>query len=133
MQDELLRALAGRLKDGKLACAEAHALAAELGLEPLEVGRAADEARVRISHCLLGLFGYGPKSEGRHKIVQPMEAVPDELGDRLRAAAGPEGVSCLEIWRIAGELGMGRLKASGAVEALGLRVSSCQLGCFPRP
>ena len=133
MQGDLQQALAGRLEDGKLACAEAHALAAEYGLEPLAVGQAADAAGVRIFHCQLGLFGYGPKSEGKHKIVQPMETVPQELADRLRAAAGPDGISCLAIWRIAAELGTTRLEASGAVEALGLRVSTCQLGCFPRP
>jgi hypothetical protein len=132
MQDELQQALAGRLQDGKLRCAEAHALAAALGVEPLAVGRAADAAGVRVSHCLLGLFGYGPKSEGKHKIVQPMESVPQEVADRLRAAAGPEGISCLAVWCVADDLSMGRLKVSGAVEALGLRVSDCQLGCFPR-
>ena len=133
MQEDLQQALMGRLRDGRLPCAQAHALAAEYGVEPLAVGQAADAGGVRISHCLLGLFGYGPKSEGKHKIVQPMEAVPDELAARLRAAAGPEGISCLEMWRVATEFGMGRLKVSGAVEALGLRVSSCQLGCFPHP
>jgi len=133
MQGELQQALAGRLEDGKLGCAQAHALAAEYGLEPLAVGQAADAAGVRVFHCQLGLFGYGLKSEGKHKIVKPMETVPQELADRLRAAAGPEGISCLDVWQIAGEMGTTRLEASGAVEALGLRVSTCQLGCFPRP
>ncbi len=133
MRGDLQQALAGRLENGKLACAEAHALAAEYGLEPLAVGQAADAAGVRMFRCQLGLFGYGPKSEGKHKIVQPMETVPQEMADRLRAAAGADGISCREIWRIAAELGTTRLEASGAVETLGLRVSSCQLGCFPRP
>ena len=31
------------------------------------------------------------------------------------------------------DLGYQRLEASSAVEAMGLRVSRCQLGCFPRP
>jgi len=133
MRRDLQQALAERLEDGKLACAQAHALAAEYGLEPLAVGQAADAAGVRVFRCQLGLFGYGPKSEGKHKIVQPMENVPRELADRLRSAAGADGISCLAIWRIAAELGTTRLEASGAVEALGLRVSTCQLGCFPRP
>jgi hypothetical protein len=133
MQGELQQALLGRLEDGKLGCAEAHALAAEYGLEPLVVGQAADAAGVRVFRCQLGLFGYGPKSEGKHKIVQPMETVPRELADRLRSATGPEGISCRDVWQIAAEMGIARLEASGAVEALGLRVSTCQLGCFPRP
>ena len=133
MQADLQQALAGRLEDGKLGCAQAHALAAEVGLDPLAVGQAATAAGVRVFHCQLGLFGYGPKSEGKHKIVQPMPAVPEDLAAHLRAAAGPDGITCEEVWRVAAEVGATRLEASGAVEALGLRVSTCQLGCFPRP
>jgi hypothetical protein len=122
-----------RLEDGQMPCTVAHELAHEFGLEPLAVGQAANEANVRISHCQLGLFGYGPKSEGKHKIVHAMDDVPERLAARLRAAAGEEGITCLAIWQIADELGYLYLEASSAVEAMGLRVSHCQLGCFPRP
>ena len=121
------------LEQGQLPCEVAFELAKKLKVTPRQIGNACDEGGIRLSRCQLGLFGYGPKSEGKHKIVQPMETVPQELADRLRAAAGADGISCLEIWRIAAELGTTRLEASGAVEALGLRVSTCQLGCFPRP
>jgi len=133
MQGELLEVLTGRLEDGKLGCAQAHALAAEYGLEPLAVGQAADAAGVRVFHCQLGLFGYGLKSEGKHKIVQPMAHVPPALEAALRAAAGPDGLPCDAVWQLADRLGISRLEASNAVEGLGLRVSRCQLGCFPHP
>ncbi len=133
MDERLQQAIQEQLLDGRLPCGRAHAIARKLGVEPLAVGRAADEAGIRISHCLLGLFGYGPKSEGRHKIVQPLDEVPAPLADRLRAAAESDGVTCTAVWQIAEEMGISRLEASGAVEALGLRVSRCQLGCFPRP
>jgi len=133
MDTALHQTMLQRLEDGQMPCTVAHELAHEFGLEPLAVGQAANEANVRISHCQLGLFGYGPKSEGKHKIVHAMDDVPERLAARLRAAAGEEGITCLAIWQIADELGYLYLEASSAVEAMGLRVSHCQLGCFPRP
>jgi hypothetical protein len=133
MDERLHQAMVDRLKDGKLSCIGAFAVAKVLGVDPLTVGLAANEADIRISHCQLGLFGYGPKTEGKHKIVNPMDNVPERLAARLRAEAGPDGISCAAIWRVADELRYKRIEASSAVEAMGIRVSSCQLGCFPRP
>jgi hypothetical protein len=132
--DERLRqAMLERLQEGRLTCHEAHAIAYLLGMEPLAVGLAADEAGIRISHCQLGLFGFGPKAEGKHKIVHAMDDVPPRLSTRLRAAANSMGIPCAAVWAVADELGRTRLEASSAVEAMGLKVSDCQLGCFPRP
>ncbi len=133
MEEALREAMVERLDDGRLPCAATHELAHLFRLDPLRVGQAADKAEIRIGRCQLGLFGYGPKSEGKHKIVHPMDDVPERLAAHLRAAAGEEGITCLAVWQIAAELGYLRLEASSAVEAMGLRVSHCQLGCFPRP
>jgi hypothetical protein len=131
--EELYQAIVERLAHGQLRCAAAFAIAHRLGVEPLAVGQAANAADIRISHCQLGLFGYGPKSEGKHKIVNAMDHVPEQLAARLRAAAGEDGITCAAIWQVADELGYKRIEASSAVEAMGLRISRCQLGCFPRP
>jgi hypothetical protein len=134
MMDEALhQAILNRLEDGHLSCSQAHAIAQALGVDPLVIGRAADDADVRISRCQLGLFGYGPKAQGKHKIVNPLEDVPAQLAAYLRAEAGEDGISCFAIWSVAERLGYKRIVAAGAVEAMGLRVSRCQLGCFPRP
>ena len=133
MDEQLRQAVLEHLEGGHLTCHRAHTIAQELGVEPLEVGRAADNAGVRVSRCLLGLFGYGPKAEGKHKIVRPMAQVPPAIEAAIRAEAGEEGLPCLTVWRIADRLGHSRLEVSNAVEGLGLRVSHCQLGCFPHP
>jgi hypothetical protein len=133
MDERLYQAMVDRLRDGKLSCTEAFAIAKNLGVDPLKVGLAANEADIHISHCQLGLFGYGPKTEGKHKIVNPMDNVPEHLAAHLRAEAGPDGITCAAVWRVAADLGYKRIVASSAVEAMGIRVSSCQLGCFPRP
>ncbi len=133
MDDRLRQAMLEHLEEGKLPCSQAFAIAHSLGIAPLKVGMAANEAGIHISRCQLGLFGYGPKAEGKHKIVHPLDTVPERLAALLRARAKDEGISCAAIWQVADELGYSRLEASSAVEAMGLRVSRCQLGCFPRP
>jgi hypothetical protein len=133
MDKQVHQAMLDRLEDGRLPCNQAFAIAHILGVDPLTVGQGANEADIRISRCQLGLFGYGPKAEGKHKIVVPMDDVPERLAARLRAAADGPGITCAAIWQVADGLGYKRIVASSAVEAMGLQVSRCQLGCFPRP
>lgn len=133
MNKQLRQAILSHMEDGHLTCHRAHTIAQEMGVEPLEVGRAADEVEIRVSRCQIGLFGYGPKAEGKHKIVRPMAQVPPPLEAAIRAEAGEEDISCIAMWQIADRLGYSRLEVSNAVEGLGLRVSTCQLGCFPHP
>jgi len=133
MNESLQEAMLNRLEDGRLPCNQAFAVAQILGLEPERVGLTANDEGMRISRCQLGLFGYGPKAEGRHKIVNAMEDVPERLAARLRSEAGKDGITCRAVWRVADGLGIRRIEASSACEALGIKVSRCQLGCFPRP
>jgi hypothetical protein len=62
-----------------------------------------------------------------------MDKVPERLAARLRTAADGSNITCTAVWQAADGLGYRRLDASSAVEAMGLKVSRCQLGCFPRP
>lgn len=133
MDERIHQAMIERLQDGQLPCNQAFAIAHILEVEPQAVGLAAEDAGIRISRCQLGLFGYGPKAEGKHKIVHAMENVPERLAARLRAAADGQDITCKAIWEVADGLGLKRIEASSAVEAMGLKVSRCQLGCFPRP
>ncbi|ATW25563.1 hypothetical protein [Candidatus Formimonas warabiya] len=53
---EILEAVKEASKDGKLICAEAHALGKELGVSLLLIGAAADELGIKIRECQLGCF-----------------------------------------------------------------------------
>ena len=130
MDEMIHQAILDRLEEGCLPCAEAHTIAHQFEVDPISVGLAADDASIRITRCQLGLFGYGPKLEGKHKIVHAMDDVPERLAARLRDLARDGGITCLEAWNVADEMELSRLEASSAVEAMGLRVSRCQLGCF---
>ncbi len=116
--------------EGMLSCAAAFRVAEELGVEPLEVGRAADEMGVRLNRCQLGLFGYGPKVEGRHKIVRPAETVEPGLAQAIHDGLTEGRLPCRVAWEIAGTLGIPRMDVSAAAEALGIRIARCQLGAF---
>ncbi len=129
--DNLAEAIKNALRDGQLPCASAFVIAQRFGVEPLQVGREADALGVRLSKCQLGLFGYGPKAEGKHRRVKPMKDVPPELATAIRAALGEDGkLSCAAAWQIASELGLPKRMISDAAEGLGVRIAHCQLGAF---
>ena len=128
---EIAEAIQEALIEGQLPCAMAFVIAEQLGIAPLLVGQEADALGIRLSKCQLGLFGYGPKSEGRHRRVQPMQDVPCELMQAIREAATGDGkLSCAAAWRVADELRVPRQQVSDAAEGLGVRLKECQLGAF---
>jgi hypothetical protein len=117
--------------DGQLACADAHSLAALLSLTPGQFAQAiADSTDYRFYRCQLGLFGYGLKSAGLSKIVLPAKHVPAEIQADIDAIARDGGISCSDVWAIAERHAYPRLGLSNIVEAMGLKVRPCQLGCF---
>ena len=118
------------LQDAKLPCAVAFQLAEEQGVTPGEIGDLADRLNIRVSHCQLGLFGYGPKAEGKHKIVKPAPTVSDDVAAAIQGRAAGGQVSCADVWAAAEALHLSKLQAAAVVEALGLRVMTCQLHCF---
>jgi hypothetical protein len=132
-EGDVNKAIAAKIKinPGKgLPCAVAHYIAAELGITPLEVGQTANEMDVRGTMCQLGLFGYAEKGRPAARPRRPMENVPPSLEEAIQAAVVDGTVSCAALWRIADELGFSRLEMGNAVQALGIKVTPCQLGFF---
>jgi len=113
-----------------LPCVTAHQIAASLGVSPIEVGTVANELGVRIWACQMGLFGYGKKPTPEYRLVRPAESVPDDLATDLRGALVNGRLPCAAAWAIADRYGLSYLEVANAIEALGLKVRPCQLGCF---
>lgn len=135
MSDQILEAIREHAVHGELSCADAHAIAAQHGISPGQIGALVNgESDIRFYRCQLGLFGYGDKSLGQSKIVQPAAHVPPEieaaLRDRVRGSVHDGNISCLDVWQVADRFAYPRLGMGNIVEALGLRVRPCQLGCF---
>lgn len=128
--ETMIEEIKSSLINGQLPCTVAHVIAYELGVEPLRVGQTANEMEVAVSLCQLGCFGYGPKAEGKSKILRPTTKKDEKLMERLRSTAVGGKIPCIKLWQIAAEFGLERLAVSNAAEALGLKIGPCQLGCF---
>jgi hypothetical protein len=130
MTEEIKAKIESSLSNGQLPCTVAHVIAYELGVKPLQVGQTADEMEIAISLCQLGCFGYGPKAEGKSKILRPTTKKDENLMERLCSTAVEGSIPCIRLWQIAAEFGLERLAVSNAAEALRLKIRPCQLGCF---
>ncbi len=131
MNSEIQQAMQARAVEGQLACEHAHAIAAQFGVSPSQVVAIAnDELNLRFYRCQLGLFGYGPKSLGQSKIVLPAAHVPPKIEAALRQRAHENHIACADVWEVAEQFAYPRLGMANIVEALGLQVRPCQLGCF---
>ena len=118
------------LLEGRLPCARAFGVSRHLSITPLQVGDIASAMSIRISQCQLGLFGYGPKSEGKHRTVVPAPKVSNELRATIEASLIGGRLPCKAAWAIATKFSCSRLSVSATAEALSIRISECQLGCF---
>ena len=56
ISEEVLVEVKKAAPEGRLSCADAHALAKTLGVDLIIIGRAADELKIRIKNCQLGCF-----------------------------------------------------------------------------
>lgn len=54
--ENVLEAVKTVAPEGKISCADAHAVAAKLGVELIIIGKAADELKIKINNCQLGCF-----------------------------------------------------------------------------
>lgn len=131
MEEQIIQTAQKQAVDGSLSCADAHALAQALGVAPLQVGRVVNgHTPLRFYRCQLGLFGYGLKAEGKSKIVLPATNLPDEIVAAIREAAVGGRLSCEAAWDLAERFAYPRLGIANILEALGIKVAPCQLGCF---
>ena len=123
---ELVRAVRSRADGEEISCAAAFSIARDLGVDPGEVGKTIDLEEVNIVRCQLGLFGYGD----RRRIVEPAKTVSPDLERALRDGLDAGKLPCAAAWKIADRLGIEKMAVSRACEALGLKISACQLGAF---
>jgi len=131
MTTNLEREIRTSLREGKLGCAAAWKVAERAAVERSVVGEMADQLEIRVSHCQLGLFGYGDKRLGEHKIMKPAHDAQPALAEAIQAAAQDGKVTCAQLFEIAERLGRPPMAASAQAEALGIKIVNCQLGCFP--
>ncbi len=116
---------------GELSCEAAHSVAAELDADAASVGRQADEAKIRICRCQLGLFGHAAeKGMPGYKLVRKLDRLPEPASTEVRNTAAQGQIACIDLWRIGREQGLAKADMGNIVETLGIQVFPCRLGCF---
>ncbi len=128
VEAKLCAAIQARQREDRLSCAAAFDIAREHKAAPLRVAALAEALGFRIGWCQLGLFAGARKQDPEPAAEYP--EVPPTLRRQLEKALQQERLPCAQAWAVARRLGLERIRVGQAADALGIRISSCQLGCF---
>lgn len=129
LDERIANAIRARLEEGRLACAAGLEAAEALGVAPSEIGRTADQLRIRLTRCELGLFGHPGGVKGWESGEVAALPDPEGLGEALLAARNERGeIDCERVWREAERFRVPRLQVAGVADRLGLRIRGCLLG-----
>jgi len=124
--ENLQKEIKEKMRDGKIACADAEKIARKNNIAISLTGMTIDLLNIDINKCQLGLFGYSPEK----KIVQPAVAVAERLKNEITKALVNDRLACAAAWEIAARLNIPRLQVASACEALQIKIKPCQLGAF---
>jgi hypothetical protein len=113
-------------KNSEIPCAVAFEIARTLQVLPDAVGMTVDLMNFKLTKCQLGLFGYQPQK----KIVKHPDRVTEDLKNAIADQRVQGRLSCRSAWDIASGLKVGKMKVSGACEAMDVKIKDCQLGAF---
>ncbi len=127
---ELNEAIAAKVKEkiseNKISCSEAHSIAAELNVDPGEVGIAIDLLEVRIIKCQLGLFGHGKEKN----IPALPDTIDPDIEPAIRSSLVNGRLACSAAWEIAKRFHVSKAMVSAVCEKMKIKISPCQLGAF---
>ncbi|MDC7225745.1 MAG: hypothetical protein PQJ61_03150 [Spirochaetales bacterium] len=128
LNEKAAKAVQDRVRNERITCLAAHEAAAEAGVSPAVIGQTLDLLEVRINGCQLGLFGHGGKDHGKAEFKLPENA--ETLITAVKKAAGPDGISCYELWKAAETAGCSKQDAAAVCETADIKIKDCQLGAF---
>jgi len=127
----LAAAVEAHAKEGKLACAQAFAIAESAQVAPLVVGQTADALGVGLDHCQLGLYGYPGHTKGWAVSNIADHPVPEDLEAAIRTALDADGkLPCVRAWQVAAEFAVPKMLVGYIADQMGIRIVQCQLGAF---
>jgi hypothetical protein len=131
VDERIAQEIRSRLIEKGLPCAAAMAAAESLRADPIEIGRAADGLRIRLTSCQLGLFGFPGRAKGWVMAGAVDRPLPPGFEDAVRAARSAAGaISCCALWDVAARFSVPRIQAGSIADRLGIIVRGCPLGAF---
>lgn len=113
--------------EGRLACARAKGIAKRLGVAPEEVGDAADRLGLRIVDCQLGCFG---SKKATHEDLDSIQ-ISEALAETIKLSLVDGQLYCAAAFEVARKVKATPKQVGDAATKLQVRLSKCQLGCFP--
>ena len=126
VDEKVAQAVKEHASKDEISCASAFKIVKDLAVQSDEVGFTIDALEITIVKCQLGLYGYLPNK----KVIKPAESVPPDLEKAIREAVVNDRLFCATSWEIAESYGLSKMEVSSACEALGIKISPCQLGAF---
>jgi len=131
VEPALADAIRARLREGRLDCTAAFAVAKQKNFAPLAVGEAADSLGVHLSRCQLGLFGYPGRAKAWENPGWKRTEIPKDLEPAVCSAVGQDGIlSCAAAWDVADRFSVGRAQVGFLANRLNIKIKRCQLGAF---
>ena len=124
---KLADALGEKAVKGRISCAAVHAIAKSFNIPPYEVGVQADLLELRLTRCILGLFGH---DHGKRKNLDFQVHISSALKEALLKKVKDHKISCIECWEIAKRLELKPAHVSSACEKMGIKIKPCQIGAF---
>ncbi len=122
-QNEILK----QVLDNCLPCAVAFKIVVELNITPKQIGIFADQQKIKLNKCQMGLFGY-PKGKQVKKNIKLLENT--ELRNAISNALIDGRLTCKDAWEIADKYSLAKMAVSNVCEAMEVRICNCQLGAF---
>jgi len=124
---ELEEKVTSSLVDGQLPCSIAFEVAQELEVSQREIGKTADELGIKITECQLGCF---ESEKATYSDVGSID-INNTLAEEVKAVLVSGYLPCAVTFQVAKKLKVAPKEVGNAANKLKIKITGCQLGCFP--
>ncbi|MFA5317701.1 MAG: hypothetical protein WC369_09820 [Dehalococcoidales bacterium] len=123
---ELESVVRASLKEGYLSCPTAWGIARKSNVPKTTIGEITDRLGIRITNCQLGCF----KIEKTPYDNSSSSNIDGEICNVLKELHETGQLTCAKVFELARQFNLKPMVIADAVNAMGLKIRGCQLGCF---
>ena len=114
------------LKDGYLPCPVAWKIAKEAHVPKVAIGEITDRLGIRITNCQLGCF----KIKKTPYDNSSYSNIDGKICNILKELHETDQLTCAKAFELARQFNLKPMAIANEVNAMGLKIRGCQLGCF---
>ncbi|MFC1934116.1 hypothetical protein ACFLXX_03080 [Chloroflexota bacterium] len=123
---ELESVVKASLKDGYLSCPIAWRIAKESNVPKIAVGNITDKLGIRITNCQLGCFKIEKTPYDKSVHIN----IGSEVVTMIKALEESDQLTCAKVFDLARQYKLKPIVIADEINSMGLKIHSCQLGCF---